>query len=163
MKNNTQSVRIIRNLLNEYDFYSININGIIPLTLNCTNWDKNTLNYKINQIGMIFSEVFIHSSKIEFCKSLDDFMISVRSNEGCSTENIINYPFKKGEKLRIDDFEEKFKLYFKEIFLDNEGNLITIDFSKYKEGYLYFNELSVIVMGCLIDDFYWGFTYLPYI
>ncbi|MDZ7933550.1 MAG: hypothetical protein U5M51_00950 [Emticicia sp.] len=88
-------------------------------------------------------------------------MYNVRLIEGDKEEQIIEYPYLKEKILSRIEFEGFFKLYFIEIFFNSDKNLIDITFEGYKEGYFYFNESSVIMMGCSINDAYWGFTYLP--
>ncbi len=46
--------------------------------------------------------------------------------------------------------------------MNSKGNLVTIDYSTYVEGFFYLDEPSVKQLGCFLGTEYWAFTWNPY-
>ena len=155
---------LIKNIEIDEKYYRILFGtNLINLDLKFEDLTFDEFQFKINEIGMMFSEVYVHSVSTNKISNLDEFMFYTRfiENKDLKINNL--YSFKKEGLLNKSDFKENFDLYFNEIFLENKNALIKIDYDNYFEGYIYFNEPSVIVMGCRIENKFWCFTYNPYI
>ena len=161
-------IQIIHNLDNN-NYIKIKIKNDITLNTHFNEWNIDKFLFEINMVGMVFSEIFIGKASKTPNSSLDNFMINttiLKKNITSLEEQIKQiekYPFKKGHLISKEEFKNSFNLYFNEDFMEFYENKIEFDFSSYIEGYFYFNELSVVVMGCELKDEYWYFCWLPYI
>ncbi len=161
-------IQIIHNLDNNH-YIKIKIKNDIILNTNFNEWNIDKFLFEINMVGMIFSEIFIGKAIKTLDSSLDNFMINATilekniTNSDEQIKHIERFPFKKGNLINKEEFENSFNLYFNDYFMEFCESSIKLDFSSYVGGYFYFNEPSVVVMGCELKDDYWYFCWLPYI
>lgn len=162
---NIASLKIINLITEDEVFYQIPLNGTVQIEAALETWSEDFFLYQINEVGLIFSEIYIHIAHKNDFLLLDDFMNYIRFNENknLTIKLLHEYPNKKGENLSKKEFQEELNLYLNEIFLNNEKSLLNLNFDKYQEGYFYFKEPSINVLGCSFEESYFGFSYHPYI
>jgi hypothetical protein len=154
---------VIKDIGKRGGIYKITLQGVLSVNTEFKNLSQSEFLSLINEDGLMYSEVFVHCASISDFHCLDEFMYYSRLIQMDSLENIEKFPFKKENNLSQEEFKNDYKLYFNEIFLEGGNELINISFEDFIEGYYYFNEPSVIAMGCKLKNQFWGFVYNPYI
>lgn len=160
-----QIIEIIHNSDFQHQYYKILLHNDIELCSNFPLMDAAEFRETRDNIGLMYSELFIAISKEkELFLSLDDFMnvIRVLENGNIDIAFLEQYSYKKGEKMTKEEFMENQTLYCDEIFLANSQKLIDIDFNMFEEGFFYFNEPSTIVLGASFSNMYFAISYYPY-
>lgn len=159
------TVRLIEDVENNGVYYRVKINKDISLNIEFQEWSKQELEFHIENIGMMYSDMFIHKSSANNFQSLDEFMYYSRLNEeklSYDINNLIRYPFTK-QDLNKDDFFANLDLYVNDIFLNGKGELLYLSRGNYLEGAFYFDAPSIKVLGCNLQGSFWAFSYRPYV
>lgn len=161
--NKIASVQVINDIVGERNnYYEIEISTQeIHLNFQFKKWTREYFAHQLNEVGIMYAEVFVHNGSTQDFTCLDEFMhyINIREIEKIP-ENIFSF---NKTVLSKDEFDFFQSLYWDEHFMNSKGNLVNIDYSSYEEGFIYLDEPSVKQMGCSLVKEYWAFTYNPYI
>ena len=161
-----QSVHIINNIEGKSDkYYQINpIENDIVLNLKLQKYSLDQFLFQIYDIGIRYSEVFIHRGDIQNFSSLDEFICYAQLAENNKNPNRFTKHSSTKEPLSKEGFCYCVDLYINEHFMSNRGNLVTINYDSFKKGSFYYNfPYSPVAFACELEKEFWAFSWYRYI
>lgn len=161
-----KSVQIINNIEGDGEkYYKIRLTeDDIKLNFNLEEWSKEDFLYQITEVGMMYAEVFIHKGYKSSFVSLDEFIYYtniIESGKSFNKETFQPYSLKRLE-LNKDEFMNYQKLYWNDHFMNENGDLVYLNYNHFKQGFVYLDIPSSKRVACEIQDNYWSFTWNPY-